>query len=693
MQIDRVRRAVIRRMRNEQHASFKQIAKFLNCSRRSVHRICANERGRDDLDEDTTYLKMWDAVVTDVDSFDAAAVPAGGLATTSAHTRDCMTKEEEDSDDDEVGTSSEEADENSDYKEPGSGYDSLFERRVSARLRHEAPPLSCTPNEKQEPREQSRANISGIIKSKILTTGSQTEKAKMKGVRTARGARRHSHAQFALQMDAETGVVLNTIDARRATPTPTDARSPRRQSVPLAVAVAGTLEESPVAREMVAEPGGSANGSAEPKIMQVRSQPLLPLQTAHLPVSQAPLTQSGSSPSTSIGVASQRSLEPPRFIRKPSASPRFPTPLLDSRLSPETPLKLHSQHRVLEFALSRRALPIKRALLVDRATSTAPHVETLQSRLVPDGSQVSLTKRKREIGEDGECADEQQRSGKLEPKRTKFAPDVSRTSAQVSDVAVTSPRSSAGALGKIPQIRVSSSTRSRKLEVELPSPPTDHGSHCDASRVRKVVSMMDTEHPQTYSNFRMATPPSGATPSTVSAVRQSLDSANCVDEETSCDVASAHKRPVLSPSPSDANQRGSSRGHEPSGLRLSAPVKGATPTLIAGGNGAGLAGPHQGSVDDSHSAQTILPNPLPNAPTGIDPDVAQYVKSLGLPPEVYASKLELVGLKNGIILNATKNFVPDSRKDKLEEDLQKLAGLTVAESMILISGLRRPANG
>lgn len=72
----------------------------------------------------------------------------------------------------------------------------------------------------------------------------------------------------------------------------------------------------------------------------------------------------------------------------------------------------------------------------------------------------------------------------------------------------------------------------------------------------------------------------------------------------------------------------------------------------------------------------------------VDPAVIDYLHSLGLSPDKYASKLRCVGLDSGTLLDAMKRMVPDNRKDKLEEDLQRLTGLTVAEAMVLVSGLR-----
>lgn len=73
----------------------------------------------------------------------------------------------------------------------------------------------------------------------------------------------------------------------------------------------------------------------------------------------------------------------------------------------------------------------------------------------------------------------------------------------------------------------------------------------------------------------------------------------------------------------------------------------------------------------------------------LDPDVVQYITRLGLAPHIYASRLALIGLTSGAIIAATRNYVSEARKDKLEEDLQRLSGLSVLECAVLISGLRR----
>ena len=69
----------------------------------------------------------------------------------------------------------------------------------------------------------------------------------------------------------------------------------------------------------------------------------------------------------------------------------------------------------------------------------------------------------------------------------------------------------------------------------------------------------------------------------------------------------------------------------------------------------------------------------------VDPDVVRYLEGLDLPAELYASKPEAIGLENG----SMRKLVPESRKDKLEEEIQRLGGVSVAEAMVLISELRR----
>ena len=72
----------------------------------------------------------------------------------------------------------------------------------------------------------------------------------------------------------------------------------------------------------------------------------------------------------------------------------------------------------------------------------------------------------------------------------------------------------------------------------------------------------------------------------------------------------------------------------------------------------------------------------------VDPGVVRYVEALGLPAELYAPKLVSIGLKNEAILNATRNFVSETQKARLENALQTTAGLSFAEALVLMAGLR-----
>ena len=95
----------------------------------------------------------------------------------------------------------------------------------------------------------------------------------------------------------------------------------------------------------------------------------------------------------------------------------------------------------------------------------------------------------------------------------------------------------------------------------------------------------------------------------------------------------------------------------------------------------------------SDNGRAFLPQFVPvdwvaPALAGIDPGVVRYVEALGLPAEVYAPKLVSVGLKSEAILNATRNFVSDTQKARLESALQTTAGLSFAEAIVLMAGLR-----
>lgn len=78
--------------------------------------------------------------------------------------------------------------------------------------------------------------------------------------------------------------------------------------------------------------------------------------------------------------------------------------------------------------------------------------------------------------------------------------------------------------------------------------------------------------------------------------------------------------------------------------------------------------------------------------SGVDPHVIEYVEKLGLSADV-ACKLGAVGLKNIAMVHAMRDVVSESRKDKLEEELQNRAGLSFLEAVVFVSGLRRPESG
>ena len=73
----------------------------------------------------------------------------------------------------------------------------------------------------------------------------------------------------------------------------------------------------------------------------------------------------------------------------------------------------------------------------------------------------------------------------------------------------------------------------------------------------------------------------------------------------------------------------------------------------------------------------------------LHPDVIRYVEELGLPVEPYARKLASIGLKSGVLLDATRRLLSDKDKDRLEAELQRSAGLDLAECLVLMAGLRK----
>ncbi|KAH9923599.1 uncharacterized protein B0H18DRAFT_456180 [Fomitopsis serialis] len=497
-----------------------------------------------------------------------------------------------------------------------------------------------------------------------------------------------------------TDIATNEPGDTRSELAPADAQSPSHQSAPAPGTVAQSLKV--VTDEIGATPASQANSiDAGPELTEARPLPL-PLPRRRFSLTRPSLTQPHPPPSTSKDAVTQHSPELPRLICKPLSSPVLPRPsttLLDNEPLPQISLaQPGSQKQEVESTLAFKHSP-----LVDRATSTVLSVKTKSPlprslpSLAPQGppvvpqprvsnnGQASPTKRKLVRSEGSECADEQH-SREQEPKRAKLAPDGMKMSIQASNIAVDPPHYKADAQivqVRVPDYQVGGSTHSRKPEVVPPAPSTDHSSH----RIAPLKDNLPPKNSQIYSDVGMATSPSGTR--SMSLVQQSV---GVPERQASCDVASKTARtgvPVPSPSPlpkKPNSSEGESDGLTPSGLvRATAAM-----SLVVKGDGVnGLADPHQASAGDSHLAQTTPSSQFPTAIAGVDPDVARYIQSLGWDPEVYASKLECIGLKNGAMINATRNLVSESRKDKLEEDLQRLAGLTVVESMILVSGLRR----
>ncbi|KAH9923595.1 uncharacterized protein B0H18DRAFT_1120255 [Fomitopsis serialis] len=112
--------------------------------------------------------------------------------------------------------------------------------------------------------------------------------------------------------------------------------------------------------------------------------------------------------------------------------------------------------------------------------------------------------------------------------------------------------------------------------------------------------------------------------------------------------------------------------------------------LLGRGTNAGLRVQTVNTVTHAPASSATTQRKIPDATLdNVDPAVIQYLRSLGLPPEKYVIKLNSIGLNTGALITAMKRLVPESRKDKSEEELQRRAGVTVVEAMVLISGLRR----
>lgn len=149
-QIDRMERAVIRRMLYGEHVPATEVARIFACSRRDLYRIATNEK-RDDPDQDAKWLEKWVTLVTDVDAPNAIAP-----ATSSSEREDLSSDVQEDcktSVSDEDGDTpddrsefepSEEEDEEEDEDEQGprithAAISSGWDLRRSARLRRREP--------------------------------------------------------------------------------------------------------------------------------------------------------------------------------------------------------------------------------------------------------------------------------------------------------------------------------------------------------------------------------------------------------------------------------------------------------------------------------------------------------------------------------------------------------------------------
>lgn len=142
LQIDRMKRAVIRRMLSVEHIPATKVARFFACSKRNVHRIATNEKG-DDVQEDAKWLEEWDKFVTDVDAHNSsAAFPSSGQGTDSSSRLQDESKHGVTDDDEDDGGEfrpSADPDNDSDGQKPritDAAILSGWSLRRSARLRH-----------------------------------------------------------------------------------------------------------------------------------------------------------------------------------------------------------------------------------------------------------------------------------------------------------------------------------------------------------------------------------------------------------------------------------------------------------------------------------------------------------------------------------------------------------------------------
>ena len=123
----------------------------------------------------------------------------------------------------------------------------------------------------------------------------------------------------------------------------------------------------------------------------------------------------------------------------------------------------------------------------------------------------------------------------------------------------------------------------------------------------------------------------------------------------------------------------------PSDIQRDGQPSGATPTTAYRSP---TIGTHPSCTIFSDAAVSTDERPG-STPPGADPRVLEYIENLGLSADV-AGKLELAGLKNIKMIRVMKDVLSESRKDKLEEELQTRAGLSLFEAVVFVSGLTRP---
>ena len=200
----------------------------------------------------------------------------------------------------------------------------------------------------------------------------------------------------------------------------------------------------------------------------------------------------------------------------------------------------------------------------------------------------------------------------------------------------------------------------------------DAGNDVVCQPLNSGESSMDVDQPSTQSSAETHPSANGRPVQPASApiclIQASQSSVGGGSSEPSSSSSQAVSNVVVSP-PSD-NQ------HQPSG---------ATPTATYRSTAIGT---HPSCTIFSDAAVSTDERPG-STPPGADPRVLEYIENLGLSADV-AGKLELAGLKNIKMIRAMKDVLSDSRKDKLEEELQTRAGLSFLEAVVFVSGLRRP---